>query len=48
MIAFTEDGLSLDVCADAEKEAVWFNQAKMAKLFDVDRTRITHHVNSIL
>ena len=48
LIAFTEDGLSLDVRVDAEKETVWLTQAEMAELFDVDRTRITRHVNNIL
>ena len=48
LIAFTEDGLSLDVRVDAEKETVWLTQAEMAELFGVDRTRITRHVNSIL
>ena len=48
LIAFTEDGLSLDVRVDAEKETVWLTQAEMAELFGVDRTRITRHVNNIL
>ena len=48
MISFTEDGLSLDVRVDAEKETVWLTQAEMAELFGVDRTRITRHVNNIL
>ena len=48
MIAFTEDGLSLDVRVDTEKDTVWLTQAEMASLFDVDRTRITRHVNNIL
>ena len=48
LIAFTEDGLSLDVRVDAEKETVWLTQTEMAELFGVDRTRITRHVNNIL
>ena len=32
LIAFTEDGLSLDVRVDAEKETVWLTQAEMAEL----------------
>ena len=48
LIAFTEDGLSLNVRVDAEKETVWLTQAEMAELFGVDRTRITRHVNNIL
>ena len=47
MIQFTEDGLSLDVRVDAEKETVWLTQAEMAELFDVDRTRIVRHLRNI-
>ena len=32
LIAFTEDGLSLDVRVGAEKETVWLTQAEMAEL----------------
>ena len=32
MIVFAEDGLSLDVRVDAEKETVWLTQAEMAEL----------------
>ena len=48
LISFAEDGLSLDVRVDTEKETVWLTQSEMAELFDVDRSRITRHVNSIL
>ena len=48
LISFTDDGLSLDVRVDTEKETVWLTQSEMAELFDVDRSRITRHVNSIL
>ncbi len=47
LIAFTEDGLSLDVRVDVGKETVWLTQAEMAELFGVDRTRITRHLSSI-
>ncbi|MDY6392470.1 MAG: hypothetical protein SPL80_06495 [Bacilli bacterium] len=47
LIAFTEDGLSLDVRVDAEKETVWLTQAEMAELFGVDRSRITRHLSNI-
>lgn len=47
LIAFTEDGLSLDVRVDAEKETVWLTQAEMAELFGVDRTRIVRHLSNI-
>lgn len=48
MITFSEDGMSLDVRFDAEKETVWLTQAEMAELFGVDRTRITRHINNIV
>lgn len=48
MIHFAEDGLSLDVRVDAERETVWLTQAEMAELFGVDRTRITRHISSII
>ena len=48
LISFTDDGLSLDVRVDTEKETVWLTQSEMAELFDVDRSRITRHINSIL
>ena len=47
LISFTDDGLSLDVRVDTEKETVWLTQSEMAELFDVDRLRITRHINSI-
>ena len=47
LIAFTEDGLSLDVRVDAEKETVWLTQAEMAEFFDVDRTQITARLSII-
>lgn len=47
LISFTEDGLSLGVRVDAEKETVWLTQSEMAELFSVDRTRIVRHLNNI-
>lgn len=47
MIAFTEDGLPLDVRVDAEKETVWLTQAEMAELFDRDRSVISRHISNI-
>ena len=47
LISFTDDGFSLDVRVDAEKETVWLTQSEMAELFDVDRTRIVRHLNNI-
>ena len=47
LISFTEDGLSLDVRVDAEKETVWLTQAEMAELFDVNVDTIGLHLRNI-
>ena len=47
LIAFTEDGLSLDVRVDAEKETVWLTQAEMADLFGVNVDTIGLHLRNI-
>ena len=47
LIAFTEDGLSLDVRVDAEKETVWLTQAEMAELFDVAVDTVSLHLRNI-
>ena len=47
LITFSEDGMSLDVRFDAEKETVWLTQAEMADLFGVDRTRVVRHLKNI-
>ena len=48
LVRFTDDGFELDVRADSENETVWLTQEEMALLFDVDRTRITRHINNII
>ena len=47
LVRFTDNGFELDVRADSENETVWLTQEEMALLFDVDRTRITRHINNI-
>lgn len=47
LTTFTEDGLSLDVRVDAEKETVWLTQAEMAEFFGVDRSRVVPHLSNI-
>ena len=47
LITFTEDGLSLDVHVDAEKETVWLTQAEMAELFGVNVDTIGLHLRNI-
>ena len=48
LVRFTDDGFELDVRADSENETVWLTQEEMALLFDVNRTRITRHINNII
>lgn len=47
MVKFTENGFELDVKFDTKNETVWLTQEEMGTLFNVDRTRITRHVNNI-
>lgn len=47
LIAFTEDGLSLDVRMDAEKGTVWLTQAEMAELFGIERPVVLYHLRTI-
>lgn len=48
LVRFTDDSFELDVRADSENETVWLTQEEMALLFDVNRTRITRHINNII
>ena len=48
LVRFTDNDFELDVRTDSENETVWLTQEEMAMLFDVDRTRITRHINSII
>ncbi|MDE7384750.1 MAG: DNA-binding protein, partial [Anaeroplasmataceae bacterium] len=48
LIKFEDGEFSLDVNVSPQEDTVWLTQAEMALLFDVDRTRITRHVNAIL
>ena len=47
LVRFTDNDFELDVRADSENETVWLTAEEMATLFDVDRTRITRHINNI-
>ena len=47
MIVFAEDGLSLDVRVDAEKETVWLTQAEMAELFGIERPVVLYHLRML-
>ena len=48
LVRFTDNDFELDVRTDSENETVWLTQDEMAMLFDVDRTRITRHINNII
>ena len=47
VIKYRNGELVLDVQVSPEEETVWLTQAQMAELFNVDRTRITRHINNI-
>ena len=48
LIKFKDGDFSLDVKVSPDEDTVWLTQKEMALLFDVDRTRITRHIDSIL
>ena len=47
VIKYKNGALVLDVQVSPEEETVWLSQSQMAELFNVDRTRITRHINNI-
>ncbi len=47
LIAFTEDGLPLDVRMGAEKGTVWLTQAEMAELFGIERPVVLYHLRTL-
>lgn len=47
-ITYSNGEISIDVKFDYENETIWLTQAQIAELFEVDRTRITRHINNIL
>ena len=48
LVRFTDNDFELDVRADSENDTVWLTQDEMGLLFNVDRTRITRHINNII
>lgn len=44
---FNNGNISVEVNFDKDNNTVWLTQGEMAILFDVDRTRITRHINNI-
>ena len=47
LVKFVDNDFELEVRTDSQNETVWLTQDEMASLFDVDRTRITRHINNI-
>ena len=47
IVKFVDKEFELDVRTDKKNDTVWLTQEEMAKLFDVDRTRIVRHINTI-
>ena len=47
LVKFVDNDFELDVRTDSLNETVWLTQDEMARLFDVDRTRIVRHINNI-
>ena len=47
IIIFKNGELELEVTVSEDRENVWLSQRQMAELFNVDRTRITRHINNI-
>lgn len=47
VIVFKNGELELEVNVSDDRENVWLSQDQMACLFNVDRNRITRHINNI-
>ena len=47
IVIFKNGELELEVRVSEDRENVWLSQRQMAELFNVDRTRVTRHINNI-
>lgn len=47
VITYNNGEISLDINFDYENETIWLTQSQIASLYQVDRTRITRHINNI-
>ena len=47
VIVFKDNDFSMEVNLDIKNDTVWVTQDQMAKLFNVDRTRIVRHIGNI-
>ena len=48
IVKFVDNGFELEVNVSPSEDTVWLSQQQMAELFDVDRTRITRHLNAAI
>lgn len=47
IVIFKNGELELEVTVSEDRENVWLSQRQIAELFNVDRTRVTRHINNI-
>ena len=47
LVIFESEDQAVSLKVPVEEETVWLTQAQMTKLFSVDRTVITRHVNNV-
>ena len=47
IVIFKNGELELEVTVSEDRENVWLSQRQKAELFNVDRTRVTRHINNI-
>ena len=47
IVEFNDENISLDVNVYYEHDTVWLTQEQIAFLYDVDRSRISRHINNI-
>ena len=48
IVKFVDNGFELEVNVSPAEDTVWLSQQQMSELFDVDRTRITRHINAAI
>ena len=48
LVKFVDGSFELEVNVSPEEDTVWLSQEQMATLFDVDRSRITRHLNAAI
>ena len=47
LVIFESEDQAVSLKVPIEEETVWLTQAQMTRLFSVDRTVITRHVNNV-